>query len=203
MKGRGRAHRDERERLRRLERGNRELRRADEILKSAVDYFGGGQYLILEPRAHEDGVALEGHLLEPAPGLECHPSEVGLIQEDRSVEAHPALEGCLLELCRLQYWTLILIGQSFEETLEEFSSELHATRINGVILTNAFEFGVESGKVPSGGVGQTPDGRGEPDADAPVVATRLPRDWLVVGHGPHWSRRYEHAGLIVASTTPG
>jgi hypothetical protein len=42
MKGRGRAHRDERERLRRLERGNRELRRADEILKSAVDYFGGG-----------------------------------------------------------------------------------------------------------------------------------------------------------------
>lgn len=137
--------------------------------------------LTLEPRAHEDRVAPEGGLLEPDPGLEGRPPEVRLTQEGRPLEPPPTLEGCLLELCRFQDWTIVLMGHSLQDTVKKLGAEVHAACINHAILSDALELSLEGGRVPNSGMSQAADGRGESDADAAVTAAGLP---LVVGHAP-------------------
>jgi hypothetical protein len=138
----------------------------------------------LEARRRERGLAPEGRLAEPGLPLERRRRERGLALEDHPAERGVVLEGRLVELRGVEGVAMVLVWRGVKDALEQFGAEPNATGIDGALLADALEFGLEGGRVLLGRVRQAAGRCNKTDATATVAAAGLPRHRLVASHAP-------------------
>jgi hypothetical protein len=124
-----------------------------------------------EDRPAERGVALEGRCVER-----------GVTLEDRVLERGVALEGRCVEAGRLEDRPAVLVRRGVENVPEQLAAELGAARVDGTLVADPFDLGVEGGRVLPLRVGQAQGDGGQLDAVAAGVPAREPRDRSAASH---------------------
>jgi hypothetical protein len=100
---------------------------------------------------------------------------------------------------------VILVWRGVKDALEQFGAEPNATGIDGALLADALEFGLQGGRVLLGCVRQAAGRCHKPDATATVTAAGLPRHRLIAGHAPppHCRPLRDPASVLADRRIPG
>jgi hypothetical protein len=100
---------------------------------------------------------------------------------------------------------MILLWRGVKDALEQFGAEPNATGIDGALLADALELGLQGGRVLLGRVRQAAGHCHKPDATATVAAAGLPRHRLIAGHAPLLTaaRLRDPASVLADRRIPG